>query len=136
MSSYNKVIIMGNLTRDPELRYTPQSKAVVKIGVAVNERWKDANGQQKESVTFIDAEAWGKTAEVIGQYFKKGSPIMFDGKLKLDTWEDKNTKAKMSKLKVVLENFQFVGGKQDGQQQQSSAPQAQASDDDQVPGLQ
>jgi single-strand DNA-binding protein len=109
-ASYNKVILMGNLTRDPELRYTPKGTAVAKIGLAVNRQWKSESGEQKEEVTFIDVEAWGRQAEVIAQYMKKGSPLFMDGRLKLDTWEDKNTKQKVSKLRVVLENFSFVGG--------------------------
>lgn len=109
-ASYNKVILMGNLTRDPELRYTPKGTAVAKIGLAVNRQWKSESGESKEEVTFIDVEAWGRQAEVIAQYMKKGSPLFMDGRLKLDTWEDKNTKQKVSKLRVVLENFSFVGG--------------------------
>jgi single-strand DNA-binding protein len=113
-ASYNKVILMGNLTRDPELRYTPKGTAVAKIGLAVNRQWKSESGEQKEEVTFVDIEAWGRQAEVIAQYMKKGSPLFMDGRLKLDTWEDKNTKQKVSKLRVVLENFSFVGAPRDG----------------------
>lgn len=113
-ASYNKVILMGNLTRDPELRYTPKGTAVAKIGLAVNRQWKSESGESKEEVTFIDVEAWGRQAEVIAQYVKKGSPLFLDGRLKLDTWEDKNTKQKVSKLRVVLENFSFVGGPREG----------------------
>jgi single stranded DNA-binding protein len=97
-ASYNKVILMGNLTRDPELRYTPKGTAVAKIGLAVNRQWKSESGEQKEEVTFIDIEAWGRQAEVISQYMKKGSPLFIEGRLKLDSWEDKNTKQKVSKL--------------------------------------
>lgn len=118
----NKVTVAGNLVRDPELRYTPKGSAVVKIGIAVNRNWTGEDGQKKEEVTFIDCEAWGKVAEIIGQYCKKGRPIYVEGRLKLDSWEDKNTKQKMSKLKVVVDSFQFVGGKPEGDTQRSTPP--------------
>jgi single-strand DNA-binding protein len=108
MASFNKVILAGNLTRDPELRYTPKGTAVAKIGMAVNRTWKSETGENKEEVTFVDVEAWGRQAEVIGQYLKKGRPVLVEGRLKLDTWEDKNTHQKVSKLKVVLESFSFL----------------------------
>jgi single-strand DNA-binding protein len=108
MASFNKVILAGNLTRDPELRYTPKGTAVAKIGLAVNRTWTGEDGQKREEVSFIDVEAWGRQGEVIAQYMKKGRPLLIEGRLKLDTWEDKNTKQKMSKLKVVLESFSFI----------------------------
>jgi single-strand DNA-binding protein len=108
MASFNKVILMGNLTRDPELRYTPKGTAVAKIGLAVNRTWTTETGERKEEVSFIDVEAWGRQGEVIAQYVKKGRPLLVEGRLKLDSWEDKNTKQKVSKLKVVLESFSFV----------------------------
>lgn len=108
MASFNKVILAGNLTRDPELRYTPKGTAVAKIGLAVNRTWTGEDGQKKEEVSFIDVEAWGRQGEVIAQYMKKGRPLLIEGRLKLDTWEDKNTKQKQSKLKVVLESFSFI----------------------------
>jgi single-strand DNA-binding protein len=108
MASFNKVILAGNLTRDPELRYTPKGTAVAKIGLAVNRTWTGEDGQKKEEVSFIDVEAWGRQGEVIAQYLKKGRPLLVEGRLKLDTWEDKNTKQKQSKLKVVLESFSFL----------------------------
>jgi single-strand DNA-binding protein len=108
MASFNKVILMGNLTRDPELRYTPKGTAVAKIGLAVNRTWATESGEKKEEVSFIDVEAWGRQGEVIAQFMKKGRPILIEGRLKLDSWEDKNTKQKVSKLKVVLESFSFV----------------------------
>lgn len=114
MASFNKVILAGNLTRDPELRYTPKGTAVAKIGMAVNRSWKSETGEMKEEVTFVDVEAWGRQAEVIGQYLKKGRPILIEGRLKLDSWEDKNTHQKMSKLKVVLEAFSFLDSRGDG----------------------
>lgn len=110
MASYNKVILLGNLTRDPELRYTPKGQAVAKLGLAVNRSYKTDTGETKEEVTFIDIESWGKQAELIGQYLRKGSPLFVEGRLRLDQWDDKNTGQKVTKLKVVMENFQFVGG--------------------------
>ena len=109
MAGYNKVILIGNLTRDPELRYTPKGVAIAKIGLAVNRAWRDAtSGELKEEVTFVDIDAFGKQAETIGQYLKKGSPLMVEGRLRLDSWEDKQTNQKRSKLGVVLESFQFL----------------------------
>jgi single-strand DNA-binding protein len=108
MASFNRVILAGNLTRDPELRYTPKGTAVAKLGIAVNRQWKTDTGEQKEEVTFIDVDAFGRTAEVIGQYLKKGRPILIEGRLKYDTWDDKQTSQKRSKLSVVLESFQFL----------------------------
>ena len=110
MASLYKVILMGNLTRDPELRYTPSGTAIAKMGLAVNRVWRDAEGQQKEEVTFVDVDAFGKQAETIGQYMQKGRPILVEGRLKLDQWEDKNTGQNRSRLGVVLERFTFVGG--------------------------
>jgi len=109
MASFNKVILMGNLTRDPELRYTPKGTAIARIGLAVNRVWKTETGENKEEVTFVDCDAYGRTGETIGQYLKKGSPVLIEGRLRLHTWEDKNTKQKQSKLRVDVENFKFVG---------------------------
>jgi len=114
MANFNKVILAGNLTRDPELRYTPKGTAVAKIGMALNRSWKTETGETKEEVTFVDVDAFGRQAEVIGQYLKKGRPVLIEGRLKLDTWEDKNTHQKMSKLKVVLESFSFLDSRGDG----------------------
>jgi len=108
MASFNKVILMGNLTRDPELRYTPKGTAIARIGLAVNRVWTTETGEKKEEVTFVDCDAFGKTAETIAQYIKKGSPILIEGRLRLHTWDDKQTNQKRSKLGVVLENFQFL----------------------------
>ena len=108
MANFNKVILMGNLTRDPELRYTPKGTAIARLGLAINRRWKSEAGEMKEEVTFVDVDAFGKTAETIAQYLKKGRPIMMEGRLKYDTWEDKQTNQKKSKLGVVLESFTFV----------------------------
>jgi single-strand DNA-binding protein len=110
MASYNKVILIGNLTRDPELRYTPKGMAIAKIGLAVNRTWRNEAGESKEEVTFIDVDSFGKQAETLAQYLKKGSPLMVEGRLKLDQWDDKATGQKRSKLGVTLEGFQFLGG--------------------------
>lgn len=101
---------MGNLTRDPELRYTPKGTAVAKLGLAVNRSWRNAEGQQQDETTFVDVDAFGKQAETLGQYMQKGRPILVEGRLKLDQWEDKNTGQNRSKLGVILEKFSFVGG--------------------------
>ena len=108
MNGFNKVILAGNLTRDPELRYTPSGTAIAKFGLAVNRKWKDQSGEMKEEVTFIDIDAFGKQAETIGNYLKKGRPILIEGRLKLDQWDDKQTQQKRSRLGVVLESFTFL----------------------------
>jgi single-strand DNA-binding protein len=123
MASFNRVILVGNMTRDPEMRYTPKGTAVVQLGIAVNRQWKTDSGEAKEEVTFVDVDAFGRQAEVIAQYLKKGSPILIEGRLKLDTWDDKQTNQKRSKLKVVLEAFQFLGGGR-GEGGQTGAPAA------------
>jgi single-strand DNA-binding protein len=110
-SSLNKVMLMGNITRDIELRHTSGNQAVATIGLAMNRRWRTPEGEQREEVTFVDCDAWGKTAEMIAQYFAKGRPIMIEGRLKLDTWQDKESGGNRSKLKVVIENFYFVDSK-------------------------
>jgi single-strand DNA-binding protein len=115
MASFNKVILVGNLTRDPELRYTPKGTAVARIGLAVNRNWTSETGEKKEEVTFVDVDAFGKTAEVIGQYLKKGRPILMEGRLRYETWDDKQTGQKRSKLGVVLETFQFIDSNRGGE---------------------
>lgn len=125
MASFNKVILMGNLTRDPELRYTSKGTAIAKIGLAVNRVWRTESGEQKEEVTYVDVDAFGRQAETIGQYLKKGRPVLVEGRLKLDTWDDKQSGQKKSKLGVVLETFQFVGsapGQQGQGQGREGAP--------------
>src|SRR5512135_2753112 len=126
MASYNRVILAGNLTRDPELRYTPKGTAVAEIGIAVNRSWKDESGQMQEEVTFVDVAAYGRQAEVIGQYLKKGRPLLVEGRLKLDSWDDKQTGQKRSKLRVVLESFQFLdsGNRGGAEGAPASAPAA------------
>lgn len=114
MPNYNKVILMGNLTRDPEVRYTSNGTAIAKLGMAINRYWRNQDGQQQEETTFVDVDAFGRQAETIGQYLKKGRPIMVEGRLKLDQWDDKQTGQKRSKLGVTLENFQFLDSRGEG----------------------
>ena len=113
MPNLNRVMLMGNLTRDPELRYTPSNTAVVNLGLAINRRWRNQNNEPQEETTFVDCEAWGRTAELLNQYLRKGRPVYLEGRLKLDQWQDKEGNNR-SKLKVVVETFQFIDSKQDG----------------------
>lgn len=122
MSNFNKVILAGNLTRDPELKYTPKGSAVASFGLAINRKWTTESGEKREEVTFVDITAFGKTAEVIEKFFTKGKPMLMEGRLKLDSWDDKATGAKRSKLGVVLESFSFIGG-----DKSESAPRTQAA---------
>lgn len=124
MANFNKVILAGNLTRDPELRYTPKGTAVAKLGLAINRNWTTETGEKREEVTFIDVDAFGRQAETIGQYLKKGRPILVEGRLKLDQWDDKQTGQKKSKLGVILESFQFLDS---GNRTEGGAPSAPAS---------
>ena len=113
MASLNKVLLMGNLTRDIEMRYTPSGMAVAQLGLAVNRKFRDTKTNElREEVTFVDIDAFGKTAETAHQYLSKGRPIFVEGRLKLDQWDDKTTGQKRSKLKVVADRIQFVGGGQ------------------------
>jgi single-strand DNA-binding protein len=114
MASYNKVLLMGNLTRDPQMKYLPSQTPVVDFGLACNRKYKTQSGEQKEEVTFVDCSAFGRTAEVINQYFTKGKPIFIEGRLRYEQWEDKQGGGKRSRLSVQIENFQFVGGDRDG----------------------
>jgi single-strand DNA-binding protein len=114
MASYNKVILMGNLTRDPQLKYLPSQTAVAEFGIAMNRKFRTATGEDREEVTFVDCAAFGKTGELINQYFQKGKPIFIEGRIKYDSWEDKQGGGKRSKISVVIENFQFVGGRDGG----------------------
>lgn len=109
MANFNKVILMGNLTRDPELRNLPSGTAVVEFGLAVNRTWSDQSGEKRESTTFVDCKAMGRTAEIIGQYMSKGRPIFIEGRLEFRTWEAKDGSGKRSKLDVMVESFQFIG---------------------------
>ena len=116
---------MGNLTRDPELRYTPKGTAIAKVGLAVNRVWTNEAGEKKEEVTFVDVDIFGRTAENVGQYMRKGRPMLVEGRLKLDQWDDKQTGQKKSKLGVVAETVQFLGGAPGtGEAAAPSAPRA------------
>lgn len=108
MAYLNKVFLIGNLTRDPELRVTPKGTAICSFGLAVNRQYRDENGTARDETTFVDIEAWGKQGELVSKYLTKGSPCMVEGRLRLDSWEDKNSGQKRSKLKVVLDNVQFL----------------------------
>ena len=114
MAYLNKVFLIGNLTRDPELRVTPKGTSIAAFGLAINRQSKNADGSHADEVTFVDIEAWGKQAELVAKYLAKGSPCMVEGRLRLDSWEDKNTQQKRSRLKVVLENVQFLGARSNG----------------------
>jgi single-strand DNA-binding protein len=115
MSSFNKVILLGNLTRDPQVRYTPGGTAVAELGLAVNRTWFDQKtNSRREETTFVDVTLWGRQAEVAGEYLAKGRQVLIEGRLQLDTWEDKESGQKRSKLKVVSENMKMVGGRGEG----------------------
>ena len=137
MASYNKVLLMGNLTRDVELKQTAGNQSVAEIGLAVNRRFKDRDGNDREETTFVDCEAWGRTAEVMAQYLAKGSPVFIEGRLKLDSWQDQSGN-KRSKMRVVVDSFQFIdskgggspGGARSSTPQREPAAAAGAPDDD------
>jgi single-strand DNA-binding protein len=114
MASFNKVMLLGNLTRDPEVKYTPKGSAVADIGLAVNRTYTTDGGEKREETTFVDVTMWGRQAEIAGEYLKKGRPLFVEGRLQLDTWDDKQTGQKRSKLRVVCENFQMLGSRDGG----------------------
>src|SRR3954471_14006829 len=113
MANYNKIILVGNLTRDPQLKYLPSQMAVCDFGLAVNHKFKTKTGEDREEVLFIDCSCFGKGAEIINQYCTKGKQLLVEGRLKYDTWEDKQGGGKRSKHSVVVDNFQFLGGPRD-----------------------
>ena len=134
MANFNKVLLIGNLTRDPELKHTPSNQAVATIGLAVNRTYNTKDGEKREETTFVDCEAWGRTAEVMGQYLRKGRPVFLEGRLKLDQWQDRDGNNR-SKLKVVIENFQFIDSRGGGNAEapaQASSP-AQSVPEDEIP---
>ena len=138
MANLNKVMLIGNLTRDPELRYTPKGTAVADIGMAINRVRTDEQGQRQEDTTFVDVTLWGRQAELAQQYLSKGRPVYIEGRLQMDTWEDKASGQKRSKLKVVGENMQFQGssGGGGGGGQQQGQPQAAQPQEGQPQGQQ
>lgn len=115
MANLNKVMLIGNLTRDPEVKYTPKGTAIAEIGLAVNRVYTTPQGEKKEEVTFIDVTLWERLAELAGQYLRKGRPVFIEGRLQLDTWDDKQTGQKRSKLRVRGETMQFLGSRGDGE---------------------
>ena len=115
MANFNKVILVGNLTRDPELRHIPSGTAVTDLGLAVNRNWTDRNTNQKnEETTFVDITCWGRTAEIACEYLRKGRPVLIEGRLQMGSWDDRETGQKRTKLKVVCDNLQMLGGRGDG----------------------
>ena len=144
MASYNKVILMGNLTRDPELKYIPSGAAVVNVGLAMNRVWTDReSGEKREEVCFVDLEAFGRTAETMNEYLQKGRPVFIEGRLRFRTWETDDGQ-KRSKHDVFVERFQFIGGRQDGGEQggysqsgggasQSSVSESAPATEDDIP---
>jgi single-strand DNA-binding protein len=133
MANVNKVILIGNLTRDPQLKYLPSQTAVVEFGLAINRRFKTASGEDRDEVCYVDCSAFARTAEVINQYCQKGRPIYIEGRLKFDSWEDKQGGGKRSKLSVVVENFQFLGGRDSGG---GTAPDSGGEDQTRTPARQ
>jgi len=111
MANVNKVILIGNVTRDPEVKFTPKGSAVTDVGLAINRNYTLENGEKREEVTFIDVELWGRLAEIAGEYAKKGRPVYIEGRLRLESWEDKASGQKRSRLKVVGENLQLLGSR-------------------------
>ena len=114
MANVNKVILIGNVTRDPEVKFTSKGSAVTDIGLAINRNYTLDNGEKREETTFVDVELWGRLAEIAGEYAKKGRPLYVEGRLRMDTWEDKASGQKRSRMKVVGENLQLLGGRTEG----------------------
>jgi|SRR5690242_6668037 len=148
MASFNKVILLGNLTRDPEVRYTPKGSAVCDLGLAVNRSYTMDSGEKREEVTFVDVVLWSRLAEIAGEYLKKGRPVFIEGRLQLDTWDDKQSGQKRSKLRVIGETMQLLGGRppgaggSEGGEDRAAraktapppkAPTANEPDDDEIP---
>ena len=126
MASFNKVILLGNLTRDPEVRYTPKGSAVCDLGLAVNRVYTLDSGEKREEVTYVDVVLWARLAEIAGEYLKKGRPVFIEGRLQLDTWDDKQSGQKRSKLRVIGETMQLLGSRPSG----SGAAPAEAGEGD------
>ncbi len=114
MPNLNKVMLIGNVTRDPEVRFTPKGTAVAEVGLAINRVFTPEGGEKREETTFVDVTFWGRQAEIVGEYAKKGKPIYVEGRLQLDTWDDKTSGQKRSKLRVVGEQLQLLGGRPGG----------------------
>jgi single-strand DNA-binding protein len=150
MASFNKVILLGNLTRDPEVRYTPKGSAVCDLGIAVNRQYTLDSGEKREEVTYVDVVLWSRLAEIAGEYLKKGRPVFIEGRLQMDSWDDKQTGQKRTKLRVVGESMQLLGSRPPGtgaaetaeEDRQSRPPkgtpppkptEAAAPDEDEIP---
>src|SRR5207302_9874365 len=152
MASFNKVILLGNLTRDPEVRYTPKGSAVCDLGIAINRQYTLDSGEKREEVTFVDVVLWARLAEIAGEYLKKGRSVFIEGRLQLDTWDDKQSGQKRSKLRVIGENMQMLGSRPGGgggapaeageedrpartttPPPKAAAPAASEPDDDEIP---
>src|SRR5437588_11350829 len=133
MPSYNSVLLMGNVTRDPQLKQLPNGSSVADFGLATNRKYRTAAGEDKEETCFVDCAAFGKQAEVIHQYCQKGKPLFVEGRLKYDTWEDAKTGAKRSKLSVVVANFQFLGSKDGSGSFQGAAAESEWRGGDEKP---
>ena len=114
MANLNKVMLIGNLTRDPEVKYTPKGTAIAELGLAINRNYTTESGEKREETTFVDVEMWGRLAEIAGEYLKKGRSVFIEGRLKLDTWDDKQTGQKRSKMRVVGEGMQMLGSREGG----------------------
>jgi single-strand DNA-binding protein len=142
-ASFNKVFLLGNLTRDPEVRYTPKGSAVADLGIAVNRVYTLDNGEKREEVTFVDVTLWSRLAEIAGEYLKKGRPVFIEGRLQLDSWDDKQTGQKRSRLRVIGETMQLLGSRGGGGEEDArpaskpaSPPKASSPsepDDDEIP---
>ena len=124
MASFNKVILIGNLTRDPELKFLPKGTGVCNISMAVNRRWKTETGEEREDVYFADCKAFGKQAETLSQYVKKGHPLMIEGRLTREEWDDKKSGEKKSATRIMIESFQFLKSREDGA---ASAPRREST---------
>jgi single-strand DNA-binding protein len=146
MASFNKVILLGNLTRDPEVRYTPKGSAVCDLGIAINRSYTLDSGEKREEVTYVDVVLWARLAEIAGEYLKKGRPVFIEGRLQLDTWDDKQSGQKRSKLRVIGETMQLLGGRppgaggggSEGGESRKATPPPKAAekaepDDDEIP---
>jgi single-strand DNA-binding protein len=125
MANLNKVMLIGNITRDPEVKYTPKGTAVSDIGLAINRVYTTDSGEKREDTTFVDVTLWGRTAEIVNQYCKKGSPLFVEGRLQLDSWEDKQSGQKRSKLRVVGEGIQLLGSRPSQSHSPEEEPPAQ-----------
>lgn len=151
MPNLNKVMLIGNLTRDPELRHTPKGTAVAELSLAINRAWRDEGGNKQEETTFVEITFWGRTAELAQQYLQKGRSVYVEGRLQLDTWEDKDTGKKRTKMKIIGETMQFLGSgsggtrESDGPRQSTTpsprqqspnstpAPESNYQEDDDIP---